>query len=240
MYPIHTYGFNRGYGDVPWWFAEASPEHVAKLVESPVEALWAMQVWTFEADQRVFNGTSAFAGNIDFGLLKPPKKPLNGWGRETQPGEFQDDHNSSSLAAVLFHGLTQMLVFVGEELAVPVPHVWDFYCASTDSATYPNAASPRPTSPEIARSYELAWGDLYRLQWKLSKEIDPDTKTDTPKFMTIRSSDVLELTEYIRRNRNGGKSEAQLARDFVGDIPNRDIKAANLLRSARRHPERLK
>lgn len=79
-----------------------------------------------------------------------------------------------------------------------------------------------------------------KLSPEIIEQISADTEKDTGGFLTVKSEDVLSLIECLKRNRDSGKSDIEIAREFVGNLPDADRKAANLLRSARRHRARWK
>jgi hypothetical protein len=69
---------------------------------------------------------------------------------------------------------------------------------------------------------------------------EADTPPDTGNFSTVRSGDVNELIERLKRGKGNGLKLIEIARRFTGESIGNDKKAQNLLRSARRHPERWK
>ena len=108
--------------------------------------------------------------------------------------------------------------------------------------THPNAyADAARLSAILCEEFEVVASEVTDLTQNgtprpSSTTFSADVSADNQKKPLPSNPDVIELCRKLKADRGKGKSEAQIARDFVGARDEAgDRKAANLLRSARRY-----
>ena len=146
----HIGSIDFGRNDYPAEFRDS--EHVAHLKDNPTEALYALQVWYYEA-RDLAHGTHGG----ETWLERAASDCLI-----TDCRDFPIEE-ARHIANGYFVELTRTLTVLGDEIGLAVPALLRLWLA-TERFSHPTAVSPL--------AIHEAWMDLHRLQYRISKSLN--------------------------------------------------------------------